>query len=201
MIVSLDNSTPTVLGLLAIGKSPQDYLPGAIIQFLRIEGTELPDPVIDEEEIGGPIVQMLRRIEGKIASHNRISVDITSAPTDIRKQDYPPPALHQLIYNAVLHRVYEGTNAPVRVYWFEDRIEISSPGGPFGNVTVENFGKPGITDYRNPNLAEVMKNFGFIQAFGRGIPTARRELEKNGNPPLEFEVNQSTVLFIVRRRT
>lgn len=107
--------------------------------------------------------------------------------------------LSLLIYNAVLHRVYEHTNAPVRIYWFNDRIEISSPGGPFGNVTEENFGEPGITDYRNPNLAEVMKNYGYIQAFGRGIPTARRELMKNGNPELEFEVNQNAVLCIIRR--
>ena len=199
MIVSPGNPVPTVLGLLALGKRTQDFLPGAYIQFLRIDGTELTDLVIDEEKIGGNVVQMLRRIKEKIASHNRTSVNITSAPTEIRKQHFPPAALHQLVYNAVFHRVYESTNAPVHVYWFKDRIEIDSPGGPFGNVTVDNFGKPGITDYRNPNLGEVMKNFGFIQAFGRGIATAKREMEKNGNPPIKFVVTQSVVLCVLRR--
>ncbi len=56
-------------------------------------------------------------------------------------------AIHQIVYNAVMHRTYEETNAPTRVYWYNDRIEITSPGGPYGNVTPENFGKPGITDY------------------------------------------------------
>ncbi len=198
MIVSPDDVTPTVLGLLAIGKSPQDFLPGAYIQFLRIDGTKLEDPVIDEENIGGTVVEMLRRVEEKLKAHNRSAVDIISAPIHQIALTYPSAALQQILYNAVLHRTYESTNAPVRIYWFNDRIEINSPGGPYGNVTVENFGKPGITDYRNPNIGDVLKTFGFIQAFGRGIATAKKELVKNGNPALEFEVNQSAVVCTLR---
>lgn len=198
MIVSPDDTTPTVLGLLAVGKSPQDFLPGSYIQFLRINGTELADPVVDEENIGGELVGMLRRTEEKLKAHNRSAIDITSGPTHIKGMPYPPAAIQQILYNAVLHRTYESTNAPVRVYWFNDRIEINSPGGPYGNVTTENFGKPGITDYRNPNIADVLKTFGFIQAFGRGIATARKEMQNNGNPELEFETNQSAVVCILR---
>jgi len=198
MIVSPDDTTPTVLGLLSIGKTPQDFILGAFIQFLRIDGTELADPVIDEENIGGGFVEILRRSEEKLKAHNRTTVDITSAATHQVDIPFPPAAIQQILYNAVLHRTYESTNAPVRVYWFNDRIEINSPGGPYGNVTSENFGKPGITDYRNPNIGDVLKTFGFIQAFGRGIATARREMAKNGNPELEFETNQSAVVCILR---
>ncbi|MGK5093975.1 ATP-binding protein [Deltaproteobacteria bacterium TL4] len=199
MILSPTEPIPTVLGLLSLGKNPQDFLPGATIQFLRIEGTELSDPVTDEEKIGGTLVDMLRRTEEKLSAHNRTLIDIVSAPTHKKNLAYPPAALQQILYNAVLHRTYESTNSPIRVYWFNDRIEIQSPGGPYGNVTPENFGQPGLTDYRNPNIADVLKTFGFIQAFGRGIAVARKELQKNGNPELEFEVNQSTVLCLLRK--
>ena len=198
MIVSPDNTTPTVLGLLSIGKNPQDFLPGAYIQFLRIGGTELADPVVDEEKIGGALVEMLRRTEEKLRSHNRIAVDIITAATHIKAIPYPLAAIQQILYNAVLHRTYENTHAPVRVYWFDDRIEINSPGGPYGNVTCENFGKPGITDYRNPNIGDVLKTFGFIQGFGRGIATARTQMHANGNPSVEFETNQSAVVCTLR---
>jgi ATP-dependent DNA helicase RecG len=198
MIVGPDEATPTVLGLLAVGKQPQDFLPGAYIQFLRIDGLELADPVIDEEEIRGGLVEMLRRIEEKLKAHNRTAVDITTSSTHQIDVPYPQSAIQQILYNAVLHRTYESTNAPIRVYWFNDRIEINSPGGPYGNVTVENFGRPGITDYRNPNIADVLKTFGFIQAFGRGIATARRAMEANGNPAPEFETNQSAVVCVLR---
>lgn len=200
MIVSPQDSTPTVLGLLALGKSPQDFLPGARIQFLRIDGTELADPVIDEEDIRGAVVDILRRMEEKLKAHNRAGVDINSRPTHELNQPYPLSAVNQVLYNAVLHRTYEGTNTPVKVYWFNDRIEIHSPGGPYGSVTPENFGEPGITDYRNPNMADVLKTFGYIQAFGRGIATARREMQNNGNPPPEFDANPGAVLCILKSK-
>ena len=198
MIVSPTDTTPTVVGLLAIGKNPQDFIPGAYIQFLRIDGTELPDPVIDEDEIRGTLPEMLRRTEEKLEAHNRSSVDIISGPVHVRKQSYPPVSIQQILYNAVLHRTYESTNAPVRVYWFNDRIEINSPGGPYGNVTIANFGRPGITDYRNPDIGDILKTFGFIQAFGRGIATAKKEMEKNGNPDLQFEVDQNAVVCTLK---
>ena len=198
MIVSPDNPVPTISGLLILGKRPQDFILGSYIQFLRIDGTDLADPVIDAETIYGDISTMLQKIEQKLSAHNRVSVDIVSAPKEIRLASYPPAAMRQLIYNAVMHRTYERTNAPIRIYWFDDRIEIHSPGGPYGNVTPENFGQPGVTDYRNPNLSEAMKVLGFVQGFGRGIATARQELEKNGNPPPEFQITPNFVLCILK---
>jgi ATP-dependent DNA helicase RecG len=114
--------------------------------------------------------------------------------------DYPLVAFQQLSRNAILHRTYEGTHAPVRITWFSDRIEIQSPGGPFGLVNRANFGKPGAADYRNPHLAEAMKNLGYIQRFGIGISMAEDELRKNGNPPAEFAVEETSVLATLRRR-
>ena len=199
--VSPTDSTPTLLGLLSIGKTPQDFLPGAYIQFLRINGMELHDPVMDEENIRGALVEMLRRTEEKLKAHNRTAIDITSAPVHQEDSPYPHVALQQILYNAVLHRTYESTHAPVRVYWFNDRIEINSPGGPYGNVTPENFGSPGVTDYRNLNICDVLRTFGFVQAFGRGIAVARKAMEENGNPKPEFEVDQSSVVCILREKT
>lgn len=198
MIVSPDDTTPTVAGLLSIGKNPQAHLYGADIQFLRIDGTALADPVIDEEKIGGRLTEMLRRIVDKLNAHNRTAVDITSTPTHQITRLYPMPALRQLLYNAVFHRKYDGSNAPVRVYWYDDRIEIISPGGPYGNVTADNFGKSGITDYRNPNIGNILKNLGYIRYCGGGITIAREALQENGNPAAEFEVNQGFVRCVIR---
>lgn len=189
---------PTVLGILVVGQDPRQFLPGAYIQFLRIDGTDLADPIKAHREIGGPLVDLLRLLDETLEAHVSVAVDLISAPTEIRRPDYPIAALQQLVRNAVLHRTYEGTNAPVRVTWFNDRVEIQNPGGPYGQVTRENFGQPGIVDYRNPHLAEAMKNLGYVQRFGVGIQIARRELEKNGNPPLEFTVETGHLLAIVR---
>ena len=67
-------------------------------------------------------------------------------------------------------------------------------------MTTENFGHPGITDYRNRHIAEVMSNLGYVQRFGVGIALARREMQMNGNPPVDFVVNAGYVLAILRKR-
>jgi len=190
---------PTALGILVIGKDPMQFLPGAYVQFLRLEGTDLTDPIKDQRVIDGPLPDLLRILDEIFESHISISLDMTVSPA-IQRPDYPMVAVQQLAGNAVLHRTYEGTYAPVRIYWFSDRVEILSPGGPFGQVNRDNFGRPGVTDYRNPHLAEALRNLGYVQRFGVGIQLARRELQRNGNPPPEFVVNDSHVLATLRRR-
>jgi len=194
------DSIPTVLGILVAGKDPRQFFPGAYVQFVRFDGTELSDPIKDQKEIDGPLLEMLRMVDELFQVHISVASDITAQPVEIRHPDYPIVALQQFARNAVLHRTYDGTNAPVRIYWFSDRIEIHSPGGPYGQVNRENFGRPNITDYRNPDLAEAMKNLGYVQRFGAGIALARRELAKNSNPPPEFVVEDNNILVIIRRR-
>jgi ATP-dependent DNA helicase RecG len=191
---------PTVLGILVCGKDPRQFIPNDYIQFLRIDGAQLTDPIKDQREIGGPLADLLRVLDEIFEAHISVASDVTSRNLEIRRPDYPLVALQQIGRNAVLHRAYEGTNSPVKIMWFNDRIEILSPGGPFGQVTAENFGQPGITDYRNPHLAEAMKNLGYVQRFGVGIPLARQELAQNGNPPPEFAVEATYVLATIRRR-
>ena len=84
-----------------------------------------------------------------------------------------------------------------------DRVErkaSASDGRKIRESICQNFGQPGVTDYRNPYLAEAMKNLGYVQRFGIGIQLAQKELEKNGNSPLEFIVEDTGILAIVRRR-
>lgn len=198
MIVGPDAPTPTVLGILVLAPRPEDLIGGHYIQFLRIGGTRLSDPIIDAKRISGPLGTLIRELDLVLDAHLRTRVDITSGSLERRRSDYPLPALHQLTRNAILHRTYEGTNAPVRITWFDDRLEIQSPGGPFGVVTPENFGQPGIVDYRNRNLAEAMRVLGFVQRFGVGLQIARQQLEANANPPLELLATPSHVLATLR---
>lgn len=197
MIVAVDDPTPTVLGLLSLSRTPTRCLPGAYIQFLRIQGTQWGDPVVDEAVVDGHLLAMVRRLDEKMAAHNRVSVDFVSQDREVRHYLYPPVTLQQLTRNAVMHRTYEGTHAPVRVYWFDDRIEIINPGGPYGNVTIANFGQPGLADYRNPHLAEAMRVLNLVQRFGFGIALAQAALRENGNPPIAFKVDQSVVFATV----
>ena len=199
MTVSTDDERPTVLGLLVLGIRPRDFIGGSWVQFLRVDGGDLSDEIVDAETIDGPIPDIVRRLEEKLRSHNRRRVDFVGADRERRSYLYPPAALQQFFRNAVMHRTYEGTNAPVRVTWFNDRIEIQSPGGPYGSVTAENFGQPGVVDYRNPNLAEAMRSLGHVQRFGAGIGTAQRLLREACHPEAGFRVDSTHILVTVNK--
>lgn len=192
------DGTPTNAGILILGTEPTDFLPGAYVQFLRVDGLDLGDEIVNERRLTSALPSMLRDLDDLLRLNIRTSVRIGDDLRDHRHSDYPLAALQQIARNAVLHRSCEGTAAPVRLTWYNDRVEVYSPGGPYGAVTVENFGQPGVTDYRNPVLAEAMGGLGYVQKFGAGLPIARRSLQENGNPPPEFTPDSSYVGVIVR---
>jgi ATP-dependent DNA helicase RecG len=193
------DGVPTVLAILLLGKDARRWFPGAYVQFVRFDGDNITDPVKDQKEIAGPLSVSLRQLDEILVVHISTAAD-SSGGREIRHPDYPILALQEFIRNAVIHRNYEGTNAPIKIYWYANRIEIISPGGPFGQVSPETFGKPNVVDYRNPGIAEAVKNLGFAQRFGLGIPRAQAELARNGNPPAEFQVEPNSVLVTVRKR-
>ena len=201
MVASADDPRPTVCGILILARHPRDYLPGAYVQFLRIAGTALDSPIVDERLFDGPIGPLIGSLEDKLDSHNRTAVDITSATLETRASTHAPVALRQLVRNAVMHRSYEGTNSPIHVYWYDDRIEINSPGGPYGEVSAGNFGQAGFVAYRNPLVAEAMRVLDLVQRWGSGLPIARRELHANQQPDPLFNVTPQRIFCTVRPRS
>ena len=193
----LTQGKPAWGALIAFGRDPQNWVPGAYLQFLRIAGVSLTDPIRSRKELTGRLEDVMLRLQELIEINISVSTDVKSAAREINRPDYPVEALRQLTSNAVMHRSYETSNAPTRIYWFDDRIEIWSPGGLYGNVTPENIHE-GVTDYRNPLFAEIMHHLGFAQRFGLGIPLAKESLKNNGNPPLEIAFYTTHVTVIVR---
>lgn len=188
---------PTWGALIACGADPQAWVPGAYVQFLRIDGSALTDPIKDQKALTGKLEDVLRRLDELLEINIAVRTRFADVAREVKQPDYPLSALQQLARNAVMHRAYETTNAPVRVYWYADRIEIQNPGGLYGRVTPANIGT-GATDYRNPLVAEIMHNLGYAQRFGMGLPIARKALDDNGNPPPEFDFSATHVAVIVR---
>lgn len=187
----------TVLGLLLLGLDPTSFLPGAYIQFVRYDGGDMDTPVVDDQEIRSNVVDAADRLDALMRGHLHTRLVDLGGFREGSRPDYPLAALRETIMNALMHRNYESSNAPVRILWFIDRIEVSNPGGPYGAVRENNFDR--VNDYRNPSLAGAMKNLGYVNRFGRGISRIRTTLEGNGNPPPEFEVGESYWTVVLRR--
>jgi ATP-dependent DNA helicase RecG len=80
------------------------------------------------------------------------------------------------------------------LYRFKDRIEIMNAGGLYGKARPENF--PEVNDYRNPVIAEGMKNLKYVNMFNRGIDRVQSVLKENGNEPAIFDIDKMTVFEV-----
>ena len=190
---------PTWGALIAFATDPLAFVPGASVQFLRLDGKVVTSPIVNQRTLAGRLDDVIRQLNELLSINIAVPSQVAGSLRELRYPEYPLDALRQLAHNAVMHRSYEGTHTPVRVYWYDDRVEIASPGGLYGRMTPENCGQ-GDTDYRNPLLTEVMANLGFAQRFGLGIPLAKQALLENGNPPPEFRFEQQLVAVTVRAR-
>ncbi len=191
------HTVPTIGGIIVCGSDPLRFVPGAYVQFVIFAGKDVTAATVDEKIASGRIDVVASSTIELLRLTLAVALYREDGARDLRIPRYPLLALTEIAINALMHRNYDGTNAPVRIYVFEDRIEISNPGGPFGTVSSGTFGRRGVTDYRNPILADALKTLGFAQRFGYGIPAARKALAENGNPAPRFEVERDFVNVVI----
>jgi ATP-dependent DNA helicase RecG len=194
----LSHGCATNAGIILFGLDVRKWLPGGYIQFLRVQGDSLAAPVTNARQIDGDLLTVLREVDALVDAQLEQFPVQESTLRERTVESYPRVAVRELLLNAVMHRDYAST-ASLRITWLEDRLEIQSPGGLYGEASEANF--PRQTSYRNPVIAEAMRALGYINRYGRGVARAQEALEKNGNPPPEFTFDFGYVLATIRRRT
>jgi len=187
---------PNNAAILLFGRSPQSFIPGATVEFVRYGGTTIDAPVSARRVASGTLPDQLQVIWAQLNAHNSSVPVATDGIRSPFTNLYPIDVLKELARNIVQHRQYDSTNAPSRIEWYDDRIEFSNPGGPFGRASEGLFGSH--SDYRNPLITKALAEEGYVEHLGRGVRLARSLLKKNGNPDLEVEVDGYTRV-IVRR--
>ena len=87
------DSYPTTLGILVVGYEPRAFMPGAYIQFVHFDGIEITDPIRDQKELDGPLLDILQRLDDLLQLNISISTDVMAQPIEIQHPDYPIVAL------------------------------------------------------------------------------------------------------------
>ncbi len=189
---SLEKNCPTNLGVLLFAKYPERFIPSAYVQYVKFSGVDNAGDILQENAFRGPLVRVVQDLDvfvktGPAATRPVLATAMREDPVS----RYSAWALREFLMNAIIHRDYFLGTAPIKFYEYKkNRIEISNPGGLYGRAKPDNF--PFVNDYRNPMLAEAMKVLGMVNKYNRGIAKANRELEKNGNPAAQFDVNKLT---------
>ncbi len=188
----LNNGVLTVTGLLLFGKNPQPFLPVFQIKAISYAGTEIhATGYSDSTDIEGRLQTQFEESLGFILRNLRREQK-GQGINSIGELEIPRIVLEELLANALIHRDYF-ISAPIRIFIFDDRVEIISPGHLPNSLTVDNI-RSGNSSIRNPILASFATRLIPYRGLGTGILRAL-----NAYPAIEFiddrEGNQFRVVI------
>ena len=184
---------PTVSGILLFGKNPQAFLPQSGLVFVRFSGTQ-PGESADgsaggagygrRDELTGPLARVVERAWNIIWEEMRVGAVVN----DLERQEvseYPPFAVREALINAVAHRDYRIRGRRIEVRMYTDRLEVISPGGLPGYITIDNLVEEHYS--RNPRLVNGLFQWGYIEELGLGIDRMIEDMVQAGQPPPRFK--------------
>ena len=196
-LFDLEHDCPTNAAIILFGNDPQYFLHGCYVQYVHFAGKDRGSEIVNERQIKGSLCKMLPQLESfvrdALVTARPVSISMLREKTLL---NYPDLALRELLMNACMHRDYQ-SNMPIRLYQYEDRIEILNAGGLYGEARPENF--PTVNDYRNPIVAEAMRGLKYVNMFNRGIQRVKNLLKENGNPEPIFTVDKITAFEVTVR--
>jgi ATP-dependent DNA helicase RecG len=174
---------PTNAGILLFGKDPQRFIRGAYITAVRFAGSEMGD-VFTRQDITGTLPDQIRRAELFLLDNLRRGVQLGAAMERDEQFEYPMEAARELVVNAVSHRDYSIQGDDIRLFIFAERLEVTSPGGLPGPVTLDN-----IVDERysrNSIIVQVLSDMGFIERLGYGVDRVIALMQTHDLPAPQF---------------
>jgi ATP-dependent DNA helicase RecG len=179
---------PTVAGILLFGKNPDIFIPRSGLVFVRFEGTEMRgeggQPGYGRRvEVKGPLPQIIQRTWEILQEE----IQVGAVVRDLQREEkwrYPPTAIREALVNAVAHRDYRLRGRATEVRMFSDRLEVSSPGGLPGFITVDNIVDEHFS--RNPRIVNGLFQWRYIEELGLGVDLMIEEMVNAGHEPPTF---------------
>jgi len=185
---------PTLAGILLLGKEEilQRNVPVHEVAFQVLKGTKV--------EVNNffrlPLIRIVEEVMSQFRARNR-EEEVMVGLFRMGVPDYSEQGVREAFLNALIHRDYQKLGA-VHFQWYEDRIEISNPGGFVEGVTLSNLlvtpPRP-----RNPRLTDVFKRIGLVERTGRGIDTIFEGQVRYGRPIPDYSrTTEDSVTVILR---
>lgn len=170
---------PTQGAVLLFGKDRRMHFSDAWVQCGRFVGTDKA-VIFDHIDIDEPLPQAVDSIMLFLKKHAMRGADFS----EVRRKDVwsiPLTLLREAVINALVHTDYSQRGAPIRIAFFDDRIEIENPGTLVPGLTVEDM-RQGVSKIRNHVLARVFRELNLIEQWGSGVRRIFREALELGLP-------------------
>ncbi|MDL1900482.1 hypothetical protein FBR02_06900 [Anaerolineae bacterium CFX9] len=189
-IGAIDNaSRPTVSGVLLFTEYPQHWLPQSGVVFAKFVGKTPRGEnglagYTRREELTGPLPRLIEAAWNLVWSEMAVSAVVKGLERE-ETYEYPQFAVREAIVNAICHRDYRLRGRRIEIRMYSDRLEVISPGGLPGFITVDNI----IDEHfsRNPRIVNGLFQWGYIEELGLGIDRMVEVMEQAGHSPPTFD--------------
>nr|VFK52566.1 MAG: Putative ATP-dependent DNA helicase recG C-terminal [Candidatus Kentron sp. TUN]VFK53055.1 MAG: Putative ATP-dependent DNA helicase recG C-terminal [Candidatus Kentron sp. TUN] len=200
----------SVAGILLFGTSPKRFLPHMVIDVVVFPGPEKNYDAKFRGTAASPLVYIgdkrgdmltpgiVDQVQTMLQPH--LSREELHGAHRIRKWDLPEEAIREALVNTVVHRDYLLSATTIEVVLYADRLEIISPGKPPNGITPDRM-RTGCRAARNQLLKDVMRDYGYMEHMGMGIPRKIIKLmeEQVGTTP-ELIVGEESFSLVLTRR-
>jgi len=174
----------TNTGILFFAKNLADLYFHTVVTCVLYKGTIKLD-VIDKKDFNEDIVSNIDETMMFLKRHLNLRYEFDGGLQRIEVPELPYEALREAVINAVIHRDYFEKGANVMVEIFDDRVDITSPGGLVKGLKPEEFGTKSML--RNPNIANILQRIKYIEKMGTGINRMQNFMKSSGMKPIKFE--------------
>ena len=187
---------PTLAGYLFFGKHPEYYCPTFMVKAVSFFGNELAGTQYrDTKEIVGNMTQLYEKSMAFLKSNLHNIQEKGASFNTLGKLEIAEEVLEEVLQNALVHRDLL-RSAPIRIFIFDNRVEIISPGALAGGLTEQDI-RTGKTFQRNPFMATFATNALHYRGIGSGIV---RILAEYPEIELANDVNGKEFKVIILRK-
>lgn len=188
---------PTVAGVVLFGAEPQRDLPHAQINAARFPGKDDSVEPADRKDLTGRLIDMIDEAQRFLDLHLLQRHEIRGFEPEARRE-LPKEVLREAIVNAVAHRNYI-VQAPVRLFVFDDRIDVHSP-GKLPNTVDEASMRAGVHVIRNPRIYARLTDAGLVTGAGTGVRRLIRLTREATGQDVGIAVSEAEVVVSIPRR-
>lgn len=194
-----DDDVPTVAGVLLLGRDPTRWLPDARISAVRFPGSTLGPEFLDRKEFHGRLTEQLRLAMEFLEVHVLAPARIEG--WERRELGLPSLALREALVNAIMHRDYRAASQ-IKLFVFDDRVEIVNPGGLLNRLTLDSIRLGGISQRRNPVIASLVARIAEqrLESVGIGVPEMLRAMRERALPAPEFSLEGGHFRVVLHAR-
>ena len=180
-------------GVLFFCQRIEEFIPQAIVTCVLYKGKDKTF-IIDKKDFTADIYSNYQDSVNFLYRNLRLKYEIKGFGPRKEILEIPEEALKEALINALAHRDYAEKGANILIEIYDDRVEITNPGGLVSGIRKSEFGKKSLS--RNPLLFSLFKRINLVEKVGSGIIRMRKTMKSAGLllPKFEF-TNFFTITF------